>query len=332
MPSDTELTHALEEAVEELFDEDPGNVRPKAVRAKAEEKLRLQSGFYASSDEWRERSKDVLQKKFEQLLNSAEDADSHGKKRKSSESGDEEAAQPPPKKRATVSKSTKEKPKPKPSAPAKRPRPKKQASPPSSALEKDSGNELDVGIPVREPPKPAKSPSEVVKDDPAAHQPVDEGLDDSDLSSLLDEAPPPKAARKKKGAPSQSEPKGASKPKAKPKKTMDSAASPQDAELKELQSQLLQCGVRKIWAMHLAKFDSHKEKVGELKRMLREVGMEGRFSKEKARQIKETRELQADIQAIQEGEGKWGKQDEKPRKAAGRAQTNIVDFDDEESD
>jgi len=41
--------------------------------------------------------------------------------------------------------------------------------------------------------------------------------------------------------------------------------------------------------------------------MLSDVGMTGRYSNEKAAQIKEARELAADIEAVQEGNERWGK-------------------------
>jgi hypothetical protein len=40
--------------------------------------------------------------------------------------------------------------------------------------------------------------------------------------------------------------------------------------------------------------------------MLSEVGMTGRYSIDKANQIKEARELAADIEAVQEGDQRWG--------------------------
>ena len=42
--------------------------------------------------------------------------------------------------------------------------------------------------------------------------------------------------------------------------------------------------------------------------MLADAGMSGRYSIEKASQIKEQRELKADIEAVQQGAERWGKQ------------------------
>jgi hypothetical protein len=40
--------------------------------------------------------------------------------------------------------------------------------------------------------------------------------------------------------------------------------------------------------------------------MLRDAGMEGRYSLEKAKIIREKRELQADLEMVQEGAKRWG--------------------------
>jgi hypothetical protein len=42
--------------------------------------------------------------------------------------------------------------------------------------------------------------------------------------------------------------------------------------------------------------------------MLKDAGMDGRFSLEKARQIKEERELREDLEMVQEGAKRWGKE------------------------
>lgn len=95
------------------------------------------------------------------------------------------------------------------------------------------------------------------------------------------------------------------KPKiAKAKTTAELTANEQ--LIKTLQSQLVKCGIRKIWAFELKKFETENEKIKHLKNMLTEVGMTGRFSEGRAREIKEMRELQADLEAVKEGEKAWG--------------------------
>ncbi len=133
-----------------------------------------------------------------------------------------------------------------------------------------------------------------------------ESKSDSDMSVVLDEAP----RRKKK---SKSTPKGQSSTLASKSSKSAKATkpppdlSPDEVELKTLQSQLAMCGIRKIWGVILKDYGSDtKAKIRHLKGMLKDIGMEGRFSKQKAEEIKEARELQADLEAVKEGDAIWG--------------------------
>jgi hypothetical protein len=152
---------------------------------------------------------------------------------------------------------------------------------------------------------------------------------ESELSSLIDELPV-KRKRQKKLPPAKRQ-KGtkAKEPKtARPAKAAKSKTSqdddPDQAEIKRLQSWLVKCGVRKVWSKELARYDTSKEKIKHLKSMLKDVGMEGKFSVEKAARIKEQREFAKDLEAIQEGERSWGKVDDvgetgRPRRRAAAA-------------
>ena len=124
------------------------------------------------------------------------------------------------------------------------------------------------------------------------------------MSVVIDEEPAPK--RKDRPKPSSgTRPKKAAKStttKARDKPSVD----PHDAEIKRLQSCLLQCGIRKVWSKELARFDTPAAKINHLRQLLEGVGMTGRFSADRARQIKEERELQAEVQAVQDSARRWG--------------------------
>ena len=126
---------------------------------------------------------------------------------------------------------------------------------------------------------------------------------ESEMSVVLDEAPKPRSKRK-----SSEVDKGPSKKKSKTSKapkvelTVDADAE----EVKRLQGWLVKCGIRKVWYKELQPYDTHKAKVQHLKEMLAEAGMTGRYSVEKASQIREERELQADLDAVQAGNKQWG--------------------------
>ncbi|CAD0040913.1 unnamed protein product [Aureobasidium pullulans] len=79
--------------------------------------------------------------------------------------------------------------------------------------------------------------------------------------------------------------------------------------------------------------------------MLKDAGMDGRYSEQKANTIKERRELEADLEAVQQGNKQWGNEEDsgedgeseeaetapKPQRRAA-AVARFVDFSDEDDD
>jgi len=128
---------------------------------------------------------------------------------------------------------------------------------------------------------------------------------ESELSELLDEEPPPKRKGKSKEAANGK----ATKTKA-IKAKQEGDTDPDQIEIKRLQGWLVKCGIRKLWGKELKPYDTPKAKIKHLKQMLTDVGMTGRYSQEKANQIREARELAADIEAVQEGAERWGTEKE----------------------
>lgn len=152
--------------------------------------------------------------------------------------------------------------------------------------------------------KPAKSKEP--SDQPAELDATKAEQSDSSMSILIDEPSKPKRNRKSGSAqpnPKTSQPTKTSKPNNVP-------SDPDSEEIKRLQSQLIKCGIRKMWFKELSPYPTPKSKIKHLKGMLADAGMTGRFSEAKAEQIKEERELRADLEAVQEGEKKWGKVEE----------------------
>lgn len=102
-------------------------------------------------------------------------------------------------------------------------------------------------------------------------------------------------------------------------------ADPNAEEIKRLQGWLVKCGVRKLWGKELAPYDTPKLKIRHLRDMLSKIGMTGRFSAERAKQIREERELKADLEEVQEGAKLWGKEETgedtsvKPRRRLARS-------------
>lgn len=168
-------------------------------------------------------------------------------------------------------------------------------------------------------------------------------VSESELSNLIDESPvkrkrQKKTAPKKSGKGSKSKETEVAKPKARASKSKDAQNDdPDQAEIKRLQGWLVKCGIRKIWSKELAGCDTAKEKIRHLKNMLRDAGMDGKYSNEKAARIKEQREFAKDLEAIQEGEKSWGKIDEpegggRPRRRAAMAPKQVVVRDPEDDE
>lgn len=127
--------------------------------------------------------------------------------------------------------------------------------------------------------------------------------EEEEYSDVIDEPAKPKRKKKERKESTSK----ASKPSVKKTTVHATPDDPEEAEIKKLQSQLVKCGVRKLWHNELKEYgDDARAKIRHLKKMLAEIGMDGRFSEAKAREIKETRELLADAEAAQEMNKLWG--------------------------
>ena len=140
---------------------------------------------------------------------------------------------------------------------------------------------------------------------PAPNDGIREGDGDSDMSDVIDDSPKPKKPRKRKSRPDEAKPKLPKKAK-EPKKGKEQETDPDTMEIKRLQGWLVKCGIRKMWFRELAPYTTPKAKIRRLKEMLADAGMTGRYSIEKANEIREARELQADLQEVQAREKQWG--------------------------
>lgn len=162
------------------------------------------------------------------------------------------------------------------------------------------------------------------------------------MSVVIDDEPKPRGRKRRSSGskPTKSKPVD-KKQKSKPAKSPD--LDPDTEEIKKLQSWLIKCGIRKLWGKELKPYETPKAKINHLRQMLADAGMTGRFSQEKATQIKEARELQADLEAVQEGNKHWGTNEDesekeveaRPRQKLARGLENLDflnDSDGEETD
>ncbi|KAL8907853.1 MAG: hypothetical protein Q9207_001177 [Kuettlingeria erythrocarpa] len=297
--SDARLESALREAVEKTFRTDPEQLTLKRLRSKVEQDLGLEEGFFKSNTTWNTRSKEVAQELNQPPSSQPAPASSPAK----------EHGQP---KKGLKAVNTKKRPPRSEEGPAKR---RKNGLPEEHIS--DAGEDApprqdadETGI-----PQPVSSSSLSDVDEKDVKRPESEAVktaivgpgqaSESEMSVVIDEEPKPK----KKRAGNASAEKSSSKKKegSKPSKAQQQPADPDSEEIKRLQGWLVKCGIRKMWFRELAPYDTTKAKIRHLKDMLSEAGMTGRYSQEKATQIREERELKADIEAVQAGAKQWGK-------------------------
>ncbi|KAL4921811.1 hypothetical protein BDW62DRAFT_197518 [Aspergillus aurantiobrunneus] len=306
-PSDKELERALRETVAKIFKTGKTEeLTVKRVRLAAEKALQIEEGFFKSNGDWKARSDEIIKDEVEVQDNAAPESWAG--------ETDESAGTPP----SNTGKATKRA-KPKASSTShKRRKLSTESKADSGISDDDSEGEATKG--TKEPKARAKVESELSEkissdsdagenqDTKSAEQKAEAAAGDSEseMSVVLDEEPQPKRQRQKKSTGTTTT-KVKKKEKKAPAKAKDADADPNQAEIKRLQGWLLKCGIRKMWARELAPYDTPKSKIKHLKDMLKEVGMEGRYSLEKARQIKEQRELREDLEMVQEGAKRWGK-------------------------
>ncbi|EHY58505.1 hypothetical protein HRR83_007120 [Exophiala dermatitidis] len=328
------------------------------IRAASEKSLGLTSGFYKNHPEWKQRSKQVVDSQLEADEEEEEDGDAQSppspqlarpkataKKEKEPAARSKKRApvqkEPAPRKRQkktsekdddvsedlssplsepdlepeTATKDLKKQQRKvadKPHAPAKTQRPSSSSTKKAAAKKSksDSDEESKEASSSDDDATPATGASATNDKDDG-----DDAGSESELSVLLDEEPQPK---KKKGKQKESRPQTQGKSRKTAGNKTDTDADPDQAEIKRLQGWLLKCGIRKLWGKELKPYETPKAKIKHLKEMLADVGMTGRYSIEKANQIREARELAADIEAVQEGAERWGAEEGDEKQDGGR--------------
>ncbi|EAS28951.1 transcriptional regulator [Coccidioides immitis RS] len=172
---------------------------------------------------------------------------------------------------------------------------------PRNLRDRDEQPESEMCAVLNEPPRPKPQGKVIVRGKAVESTQSEEAASESEMSEVLDEAPRPQQ-RKRKNRPTKGKATGSSRGK-------DANVDKDQAEIKRLQSWLVKCGIRKMWPRELAPFDTPKAKIRHLKEMLSDAGMVGRYSIAQANVIRETKELQEDLEVIQEGAKKWGREE-----------------------
>ncbi|KAK6431629.1 hypothetical protein LTR95_012206 [Oleoguttula sp. CCFEE 5521] len=300
----------------------------KSARSLAESELGLDSGFFKDDPVWKTRSKSVIEAAVDAPETPAKakpvkpaPAKAKPATKRKSEDSEEKPKKRPKKSALEASDSADEA---APASAAKRKRKPQKAE----VIEDGESEAEEVTKPPAKAPQKAQTgrkvstestihPSDDVNDSDALSEPPDKETEgkatkikkaasddsDSEMSVLLDEAPAKAKPRKKStDAPAKT------KKSTEGKKPINAKElSPNEEEIKRLQSWLVKCGLRKLWHKELAPYDADKAKIAHLKGMLSDVGMTGRYSAEKAKSIKEARELKEEIEAAKDFAKQWGK-------------------------
>ncbi|KAG7434059.1 hypothetical protein Forpi1262_v004104 [Fusarium oxysporum f. sp. raphani] len=342
-PSEDEIERGLLDATYQVYQATPDETTVNKVRKQTEENLSLDEGFLSSA-EWKQKSKSLIKERVEKLMdgwvpdsNKNADSDGEDKTGVKRSSPDAESPEPKPKrqKRVTMPKSK----------PKSKKANKKEESDIESDLESKPSvsSELSELSDLSEEEKPQKkrkraapkktTPKHKPKADnddevengelksdkattstkPQNPEDREEGSkggenkpvvdEEEEYSDVIDEPVKPKRKKKEKKE-AGSKPAKDTKVAAKKVTTSD---DPNTEEIKRLQGQLTKCGVRKLWHNELKKYgDDAKAKIRHLRKMLTDIGMDGRFSEAKAREIKERRELLAEVESAQEMSALWG--------------------------
>ncbi|KZT51940.1 hypothetical protein CALCODRAFT_512376 [Calocera cornea HHB12733] len=265
-------------------------VTNKSVRRQVEQQLGLEEGV---SDEYKKELKDAVNWALENDEPIPPPPPSVPKKKLSKDlkrKADSEDAQPVKKPRSSEGE--------RPKAVKRKPRAARVES------EEPEGSEELGELPVPSPKKPAPKPKEEKPaTKPKEEKPSDppkkvDDLSDTELSSVYDE-PAPKRGRKSKASGAGE---GAKQPKIKRgKKDVDAPASSTEEEVVRLKKFVTACGVRKVWSKEHSGL-SPAEQVRHLRTLLSQLGMSGRMSIEKARKIRQQRELAQEIEDVVEYE------------------------------
>ncbi|KAI7301264.1 hypothetical protein KC315_g16736 [Hortaea werneckii] len=316
MPDEASIEQCLRRTVRDAI-KSKEEVTVNSTRIRVEEQLGLGAGFFKGSDEWKQRSKEIINAAVEEPDSpvALKKTGSRPKSQRGSKRKPEDAEDEPKKgrggkrtKRSVTPASNAEESEPEEDAEQSDAKPNPNPrSRNASKSDNEKNPKADETSDLSEPPKensPDQDASSQANGKPA------EADDESEMSEVFDEPPAKKKRQKKSTSPSESKPKATKKSTAKPAAKGGKELTADEEEIKRLQGQLLKCGIRKVWGKELKKFETDKAKIKHLKSMLEDVGMTGRFSAEKAKQIKEQRELAAELESAKEFNETWGSKKE----------------------
>lgn len=176
--------------------------------------------------------------------------------------------------------------------PKKSPSKEKPLSKPKSSTKQNAKHEVDGEFQHGASSSTSKPQEPIVLKNPRLKNELE---NDSDMSVVNDE--PPKKRRKKQEKDSN---KKAPTERKKARKNSTGGSSKDDETVSKLKAIVVACGVRKIWKKEFADLGTPSGQIKRLKEILKDLGMTGRLTLEKAKAIKAEREFAQELRDVQD--------------------------------
>ncbi|KAG9313122.1 hypothetical protein JVU11DRAFT_6572 [Chiua virens] len=189
---------------------------------------------------------------------------------------------------------------------------KKMPPPEQHAKNKDDS---DVKMDYVEGPGPLSSASKPKRTTespkPLTRKATDSTRDpmESELSSVVDEPPKKRQKQEKESAKLQKDEKTN---RGKKKETL----SKDEETVNKLKSIVIACGVRKVWKKEFEGLDKPSQQIKRLRSILGDLGMTSRYTLERAKALREQRELAQELKDVQEFEKATKRRGTKPRSSS----------------
>ncbi|CDS12835.1 hypothetical protein LRAMOSA05019 [Lichtheimia ramosa] len=164
---------------------------------------------------------------------------------------------------------------------------------PSNEPEEPSSPQEDTQTPKESAP----SPEEETKSDQESDN------DQEEEEHQEEEEPSPRettvsSVSENEASSSKKQPKAPKQPRKKRESKKEHKSSASEETIKRLKMYINKCGVRKVWQKELADCKTMKDQVEKLKKILADLGVEGRPTLEKCQKVKAEREIKAEVDSL----------------------------------
>ncbi|KAJ8656627.1 hypothetical protein O0I10_007704 [Lichtheimia ornata] len=155
--------------------------------------------------------------------------------------------------------------------------------------------------PEEEPSSQQEEDTQTPKESEPSHE--EETKSDQESDNVQEEETsqretPVSSASDNEATPSKKKPKTPKQPRKKRESKKEHKTSATEESIKRLKMYINKCGVRKVWQKELADCKTMKDQVEKLKKILADLGVEGRPTLEKCQKVKAEREIKAEVDSL----------------------------------